>query len=465
MSVFEADVESLKQLVFDDRVPSKISEFMHENVVKKYCSLCSYFNIDQLDRLALPSVLLLMCKSRDSWDLCSEFLKHYTDNTIQLDSKFELSSSDDKDGRLQHKQSEEIFSSISDWTTLFNYMEVAPGEEDLEFIQENAIMIRLRDSLREAGIAQEAIPEPHFMVMCVLYMSPRTTPAAKMLERLCWRMDRSKADVELKCMRFVTQFFDAPMDERAQNRLYIRLCRCITVKPVFFDLIRKCLKEALAVELQSALDVKGTNRVQLRHIAANIHNTHEIPYTQTFDNWRVQQKFGNTTSTQLQRLLYFIQVQGRATPEDAYAHLYTRDILHRVRSSSVERIDVKAVIEIIKSLRVYHNGIADLLDFRTDCLHGLSISHRKQLTLSNVAQLYVSIFQHDSIWEQCWKSIVPVVNHTIITARDRFKQTHVLDTAAVVRNVIDCHVNMERAPVEREARMPESTSERIDLGS
>ena len=72
----------------------------------------------------------------------------------------------------------------------------------------------------------------------------------------------------------------------------------------------------------------------------------------------------------------------KGADEDVYSHLYTRDILQRVRGSNVERIDVNAVVDVIKGLRVYNNGIADLLDFRTECLNGLSISKRKSLTLS-----------------------------------------------------------------------------------
>jgi hypothetical protein len=126
-----------------------------------------------------------------------------------------------------------------------------------------------------------------------------------------------------------------------------------------------------------------------------------------------------------------------------------------VRGSNIERIDASAVLEIIKGLRVYTNGIADLLDFRTECLHGLSISKRKSLTLSQIAQLYVCVFQHDSIWEQCWQAVVPVMNHTIISSRDKFRQGRVFDTAAVVRNIIDCHVNTGESASVRKEHMPQ----------
>ena len=115
------------------------------------------------------------------------------------------------------------------------------------------------------------------------------------------------------------------------------------------------------------------------------------------------------TSTQIQKIFYFIKVQETATPEDIYERLFTREILMRVRMSAVDRIDPQAITDIIKSLRVYGHNITDLLDFRTECLLGLSITARKTLTLAQVAQLYISVFQHDSVWEECWRSVVTVM--------------------------------------------------------
>ena len=141
------------------------------------------------------SVILLMCKSRDGWKVCADFLQQYPGTSIQLESKLTDSVVEEGGGRKLHQMSEEIFSSISDWTTLLEYVDVELAEADLEFIQENAIMARLRDSLRDAGLVQDAMPEPHFMVLCVLYMSPRSTPAAKMVERLCMRVEDKHTDV------------------------------------------------------------------------------------------------------------------------------------------------------------------------------------------------------------------------------------------------------------------------------
>lgn len=451
MSIFDPDESMLKHLIIDEKPvrARDISDFLQENVVKKFCSLCSHFNIDHLDPLALPVIMLLMCKSRDSLSVCSRFLQTQHEHSIFLDPKFETPDPGEEYAQRQSQSAfqhgENIFSAISDWATLLEYVESKVEGGQLEFIESNQILTRMREALKEAGITQTKISEADFVVLCVFYMAPRSTLAPKMMERLCQRVGVKGGDVELKCMRFVTRFFDAPMDEEAQNRLYIRLCKSLEVKSSFERNVQKALRAAMDVEKQNQSRNKSS-LTQLRYLATHLHNSDELAYTQTFDNWRVVQKFGNTTSTHMQRMLYFIQAQVTATPEDAYAHLYTRDIVARVRAHTMERIDVNAVIDVIKSLRVYNNGIPDLLDFRTQCLAGLSIAKRKNLPLSHVAQLYVCIFQHDSIWEACWKAVVSVVNHTIISARDKFRQTHVFDIGAVVRNVIDCHVNTQKNP-------------------
>ena len=97
---------------------------------------------------------------------------------------------------------------------------------------------------------------------------------------------------------------------------------------------------------------------------------------------------------------------------------------------------------------MYKGQISDLLDFRTTCLNGLSLSVRKRLTPSQLAQLYICIFQHDSIWDMCWRAIIGPTNHTILTAREKFRQTHKFFAAAVCCNIIDCHIQAPRVPSE-----------------
>jgi len=56
---------------------------------------------------------------------------------------------------------------------------------------------------------------------------------------------------------------------------------------------------------------------------------------------------------------------------------------------------------VYSSLRVYHQNIDSLLDFRTQFLGGFNITVQRKLSLSQVLQLYVCTFQHPSIQDRC----------------------------------------------------------------
>ena len=423
MSVFEADAACLLQIEARPSRVKCIESFLQVNVVKKFCSLCAHFNLDPLHAQALPCVMLLMCKSRQGGELCKQFLRE-SDVALALDHTDGVDVGGD------------MFSSITDWSTLLEYIDVDISDEDSEFLDSDPVIARLREALREAKFAQD----PSFLVLSILYMAPRGTLAAKMMERLCLRLRVADPDVELRCMRFVTRFWDTAADEKAQDSLYVRLAHCVSVRPDFQELVKQNLQDSCSVAVRHAAP---RSRVQLRLLAVQLHTANSVPYTQTFENWRATIKFGNTTSVQLQRLLYFISVQSQPPPEDIYAHLYTKDVLRRVGASKVERIDDKAVVDVIHSLRVYKGQVSDLLDFRTTCLNGLSLTTRKKLSLSQIVQLYTCIFQHDSVWDACWRSVVGPTNHTIITARDKFLKTHKFCAAAVCSNIIYCHVMLK----------------------
>ena len=107
------------------------------------------------------------------------------------------------------------------------------------------------------------------------------------------------------------------------------------------------------------------------------------------------------------------------------------------RNGTVDSIDQYAVSKLIRSIRIYKHSIHNLIDFRVQCLAGLSATTRLNLSLADVVQLYICCFQHRSIFEYCWKQVVPVMNHTIQHSCERFRSAHAFDIDAVVRTLVD----------------------------
>ena len=121
-----------------------------------------------------------------------------------------------------------------------------------------------------------------------------------------------------------------------------------------------------------------------------------------------------------------------------YLKFFDSALLEKVVQGTLHQIDIAAVLLVIKSLRVYHNNIKSLLDFRTQCTVGVNAKTRDTLTRALVLQLYVATWQHESIREQCWHSIIGVYNYTISSSCALFRQQNVYEYEAVLQSLVKC---------------------------
>ena len=103
---------------------------------------------------------------------------------------------------------------------------------------------------------------------------------------------------------------------------------------------------------------------------------------------------------------------------------------------SLENIDTDAVIQVIKSLRVYNTKIKSLIDFRSKCLEGINQKTRNALSIVQVLQLYIASYQQDHIRWDCWKRIEKTMNHTINDTVTNFVNTYEFDIDGVVQNLV-----------------------------
>jgi hypothetical protein len=110
--------------------------------------------------------------------------------------------------------------------------------------------------------------------------------------------------------------------------------------------------------------------------------------------------------------------------------------LNRISRIQVDVIDVGCVCDVLRNLRKYNGEIACLIDFRHKCLFGINEKTRQEISLTQVMQLYISIYQHPSIVESCWRQIVPIFNHTIRTNIEEFKNKNPYQVSEVLKNLV-----------------------------
>jgi hypothetical protein len=208
----------------------------HSTVLAKFCDVCKQINLDPIHPHALP--FLVMSKNKRSVESARAFMKligeEHTLETLDLDREGTLASC------------EKLLSSMGDWLTLFSFLELCwgggeaegkrqfehkPGQLLRQEVEQSVVVRPMQASLAEAQVSasgtlphQRATPL-EVALLSLLYLSPRTTPACKMLERLYTDVSDKARDAELRCLLAMSAYKDT-MDYEEANMHTMPLVMC-----------------------------------------------------------------------------------------------------------------------------------------------------------------------------------------------------------------------------------------------
>lgn len=456
--VFNVDgaaLRSFEQSLQKHRAPRGGAELVFANnssVLAKFCDVCKRINLDPLHPCALPFLVIFMSKNKHCVESARTFMEmsggEATLETLDLEREGILASC------------EQLLSSMGDWLALFAYLELAwrgaeaggPAEAKAERqqrqrlrheIEENRVVQRMQASLAESQVTscgslpQQQLTPLDTALFALLYVSPRATPAGKMLERLYTEISEKARDAELRCLRAMSVFKDTMDDEEANMHTLPLVMRCFRVRADFARNIAVVLRKQFSEIEESRAQKTASSRQLLRTYARTAVQRRQTLVSQdSWVKWRNAVSFSVNTSSHLQRLMYFIAVQPRAPQPEIYQSLYTQELCARAKTLSVDIIDVQALQMVLDSLRLYMNNVKQLIDFSAKCLQGVNQERRQKLSLVQVLQLYIACWQHDSVWRECWRHVLPVMNHTIASDCAEFRRTHEYDVDAVVQNLM-----------------------------
>tara|TARA_B100000902_G_scaffold371766_1_gene398172 strand:+ start:202 stop:1605 length:1404 start_codon:yes stop_codon:yes gene_type:complete len=446
-SVFDINVGSLDKLMQNQRLHTKTKSDLivtrNDGTLLKFCDVCKCLNLDPLHAQALPIVILFMSKSKH----CAQIVQTYC-NTVQAsDMQSLLSMLDIHDEQVQtvQKQCEAKCNNMSDWIQLLQFLRIsAPSTSALVFAESNQIVQRMQRALAESNFhatAEKKMPQAQVALWALLYTSLRCTPAGKMLEKLHADVTEQGPDSELKCLRTLGMFKDTVDDENAYAKTLVIVMCCFTVADGFQRSVASVLRQSKMDQENSKLQATGSRstRPLLKAYAESaIQQRHLFLSERSWQVWRDAILFPVTTSSYLQKLLYFICAQKEQADVEAYRMWYNDKLLARAREVKIDTLDLHALLSVIDSLRLYTSNIKHLIDFRAKCLQGVNAKMRQELHLTQVLQLYIACFQHESVWEQCWKHILPVMNHTISAACKEFRAKYPYEVTEVVQNLGRC---------------------------
>ena len=368
-------------------------QIKNTSVLRKFCDVCKFFNIDPVHRLSLPLVVIFMCKSKHCVEIAETFIKLYDCDELMMNL----------DTYNVEKQNicDQLLNTIADWIVLFSYFDILEHDNKSETsvklakdIESNDLLRCMHNCLLEANvlpsgeIPRQRISMSQTAVLAFLYMSPRKTPSGKMLEMLYTEINSNARDVELRCLRAMTAFKDRQDDEKAYAETLPIVLRSLRVSDGFVKSIRAVLRKQETEEDTNVdsetlrLNVNNHSRPLLRDfvaLALNCRKTSQKSFA--WYGFRDKLCFPPTTSPNLQRMLYFIVVQRSAPQRKFFESFYTKEICNNAFTMSLENIDTDAVIQVIKSLRVYNTKIKSLIDFRSKCLEGINQKTRNALSI------------------------------------------------------------------------------------
>lgn len=453
--VFSVDAQALQNLRRAHQRPQErraAGELLVTNntaVLGKFCDVCKRLNLDPLHAEALPCVVLLMSKNKH----CVQMAQAYA----ELAGCEEVLQAVDVERENIVASCDQLLSSMGDWLALFSYLPLrswdaqdaqqrAARQAVLQELEGSPVMKRMQAALAEAHVtaggplAHQQRSPFEVALLALLYLSPRCTPAGKMLERLYTDICEKARDAELRCLRAMTSFKDTMDDEEATTRTLPLVMRSFSVAPDFLRSVSAVLrKRMLEIELGDKQRA-GTGRLMLRTYAAQAVVRKRAHGAQvSWKSWVQSVSFPVNTSSHMQRLLYFFCVQVVPPSPSAYQSLYTPELCRRAQEVPVDAIDVSALKMVVDSLRLYSSNMRPLIDFSAKCLQGINQQRRQQLSLVQVLQLYIACYQHDSVWKELWAHVLqpaPVMNHTIASDCAAFRAAHPYEATAVAENLV-----------------------------
>lgn len=174
-------------------------------VLLKFCDVCKQLNIDPMHPQALPVVIVFMCKSKHCKDIAQVYLAECgLPEVLDNMSLFDVE---------QESICDQMLSSMGDWLALFSYLDHREYDSSSPLclklareIENNKMLRRMQTSLQEAQVVpmgtlpQQRISLQQTALLAFLYMTPRKTPAGKMLEMLYTNINSAVKDAELRCL-------------------------------------------------------------------------------------------------------------------------------------------------------------------------------------------------------------------------------------------------------------------------
>ena len=204
-------------------------------------------------------------------------------------------------------------------------------------------------------------------------------------------------------------------------------------------------ERALCLKMKSVVAIQG--RPRLRDRVSSTLNTQDskmqadiaLNTWESYAGWSYLHALPSTLSEGVKHRLYFMSSQ---TSWDWAEHLpkvlaSAKVILAKISQYPVTNPDVPVIVKVISQLKMDGSApFPELTDFKVRCFAALPMSHVQRMTLSEILQAYVAIYQAPSIWKDVFRSVVGVISVSLIRACETFVRDNKFNAGAFIQLLV-----------------------------
>jgi hypothetical protein len=192
-------------------------------------------------------------------------------------------------------------------------------------------------------------------------------------------------------------------------------------------------------ELSASFKVKQIRMVgarpRLRSKLAEIHKeARSVRDLYDFEGWSSVIGFPSVFSLHTRHKLYFLMAQAHVPDPLAHVSSLTRDafVCNALKTAVVNTPEVDILYKVIASLKLIEEPFKELHDFRCECTAAFPITQLNIMKLNDLLHLYVCAYQHQAVWKEIWKKLVPLLSHQVIRDVEAFVQKRPFNFVAVL---------------------------------
>lgn len=236
--------------------------------------------------------------------------------------------------------------------------------------------------------------------------------------------------MDTQCMKLMSVMADCryTVEEYTQTMNWVLFKCCAVQKDVLLEDVHRVMKTAQ--ETREVLAVKTmhmtTGRIRLRDrlsditVGASIANLH----VNTFEWFKTKTSFSSLIAYNTQIKAYFLMSQNAVDIQSAVVSLFSSDVASTISDVLVTAPDIHIIMEVISRVLYTKQASPQLKLFHGECFNSIPLKNKGNMTLSQIMQLYLVAYQCRAVWQDCWITVLPIMNAQLIRDVEGFVSKH-----------------------------------------